>query len=148
MDKANPHSTPLTRRTILRATAASATIMAPAVALGAVINHSNPDPVLVLFAQWKTACQALYDYREAQHAIDNYDDTDTSEALWARHDSLEDALLFAQATTLQGVIAKIQIAAWSCENSPYERPGVTGDMDQRFVFSAHADAARLAGGAA
>jgi hypothetical protein len=62
--------------------------------------------------------------------------------------SLEDALLFAQATTLQGVLAKIRIASWSCENSPYERPGVTGDMDQRFVFSAHADAERLAGGVA
>jgi hypothetical protein len=133
------------RRAVLSTAAASAAVLAPAAALGALIKHSDPDPVVVLFAQWQTACQALYEYREAQAAIGDYDDTDTSEALWARHDSLEDALLFAQATTWQGVLAKIRIASWSCENSPYERPGVTGDMDQRFVFSAHADAERLAG---
>jgi hypothetical protein len=137
--------TAVTRRAILSASAATVAIVAPVAVLAASTDASSPDPVVVLFAQWQTACQALYEYREAQAAIGDYDDTDTSEALWARHDSLEDALLFAQATTWQGVLAKIRIASWSCENSPYERPGVTGDMDQRFVFSAHADAERLAG---
>jgi hypothetical protein len=40
----------VTRRTILRATAASAAIVAPSVALGAIINHGNPDPVVKLVA--------------------------------------------------------------------------------------------------
>jgi hypothetical protein len=136
----------LSRRTVLRATAASVALAAPAAAVSATTPEAV-DPVVVLFAQWQTACQALYDYREAQHAIDNYDDDEISESLWLRHDQLVGALLFAQATTWQGVLAKIRIASWSSENSPYECPGVTGDMDQRFVFSAHAHAERLAGGA-
>ena len=41
-------NTQVTRRTILRATAASAAIVAPSVALGAIINHGNPDPVVKL----------------------------------------------------------------------------------------------------
>jgi|SRR5437879_12691286 hypothetical protein len=98
----------ITRRTILRASAASVALAAPA----AATTPEAVDPVVVLFAQWQTACQALYDYRTAQHAIDNYDDDEVSESLWLRHDQLEDALLFAQATTWQGVLAKIRIASW------------------------------------
>jgi hypothetical protein len=124
------------RRTILRATAASAALAA---------TPETVDPVVVLFAQWQTACQALYDFKEAAEGAGwDFSDADI-EPLWERHDQLVDALLFAQATSWQGVLAKIRIASWSSENSPYERPGVTGDMDQRFVFSAHADAERLAG---
>ncbi len=44
------------------------------------------------------------------------------------------------------VLAKIRIASWAAQNSPYEKPDIIGELDERFVFSAHADAERLAGG--
>jgi hypothetical protein len=55
----------LTRRTILRATAASAAVVAPSVALGAVIKHSDPDPVVKLVADFY---QAERDANEASKA--------------------------------------------------------------------------------
>jgi hypothetical protein len=55
MNKANPHSTPLTRRAILRATAASATIMAPAVAMAALPRAAPTEPLLALEAKWRAS---------------------------------------------------------------------------------------------
>jgi hypothetical protein len=58
----------LSRRTILRATGASAVIMAPAAALGAVINDGNADPVVKLVADFYEAERVAKVSEDAEEA--------------------------------------------------------------------------------
>src|SRR4051812_20463358 len=55
MAKADEHSTPLTRRTVLSASAATVAIAAPAAILVASTDAGSPDPVIKLVAD---SCEA------------------------------------------------------------------------------------------
>lgn len=151
----------LTRRTILRTAAASAALAVPAVAAAlaapsdlfpaiAAGEGAAIDPAVVLYGDWHAARVDLLACDRALVAageeLPDMGDDHPRERIWDRIREARNRLCVTPATTWVGVTLKLRIAHWDQQDSPFEGPDVTGDMDTDLVLSAHADAERLAGG--